>query len=140
MSLAAKCICGNIGYFCDGSKGCFYTKKEEGITMSNEENEDAEFWTSQRTMLKLESRITELELEISKLQGSLTIAINSAKRRKERADKLEAENKDLRIAGQKLSGVITNINSETYYLPDHYYEWMRKVLSETDEILATEEQ
>lgn len=52
---------------------------------------------------------------------------------------LEQKNIQLLEAGQKLEGILINIRSETHYLPDHYYEWINKVLSETDDIITTEE-
>lgn len=52
---------------------------------------------------------------------------------------LEQQNQELKEAGQKLLGIILNIRHETDYLPDHYYDWMDQVISETDEILADED-
>lgn len=39
-------------------------------------------------------------------------------------------------AGQKLLGLILNLRNEADYLPDFYYEWMDRLISETDEILS----
>lgn len=42
-------------------------------------------------------------------------------------------NQELVDALQKAIGLLTNIRSETDYMPDFYYEWIDKVIDETEE-------
>ena len=41
---------------------------------------------------------------------------------------------DMKVAGQKIEGVLINIRHETDCLPDFYYDWIDQVLNEADDI------
>lgn len=58
---------------------------------------------------------------------------------KSRIAELEASNAKMKIAGQKLLGLILNIKYETDHLPDSYYEWMDRLINETDEMFDDED-
>ena len=42
-------------------------------------------------------------------------------------------------AGQKLIGILSNIRHEIDYLPDSYYDWIDKVLNETEDVFTTKD-
>lgn len=72
-------------------------------------------------------------IEIEDVFTSLSLSHNDMKNE---VNKLEQEVIDLRIAGQKLGGILQNIRHHTDYLPTFYYEQIDEVFNATDEIIS----
>lgn len=53
---------------------------------------------------------------------------------------LREENERLRGGLQKTLGLLFNIRHETDYMPDSYYEWIDKVINETDGLIPPDEE
>lgn len=108
-----KCIEESEGYMSQYDDfPCRNNNPQDNVPVKSvEEQEENAFWKKQTSILEYQSRIAELE----------------------------ALNKELINAGQKLLGFAAHLRHEVDYLPDTYYEWMNKVIHETEELLSDDE-
>lgn len=81
------------------------------------------FIRTEHLSAKWEEYLKENPIQLSHKEGELT-----------------EENERLRDGLQKTIGLLFNIRHETDYMPDSYYEWIDKVINETDDLIPPDEE